>query len=102
MLHAKLNLSLSVPFFGLFQIISDKFCIVCTQTAFLIKKQKALGDFQIIFQIFFASFVPDLLIVCLDKEKEKGRPSILFCAHTGMRFTHDVTISDRDAQTHNW
>ena len=28
--------------------ISGNFCIVCTQTAFFIKKQKALGDFQII------------------------------------------------------
>ena len=41
--------------------ISDHFCIFCTQTAFFIEKQKALGDFQIIFQIFFASFVPDLI-----------------------------------------
>ena len=28
--------------------ILDHFCIICTHTAFLIKKQKALGDFQII------------------------------------------------------
>ena len=40
--------------------ISDNICIVCTQTAFFIEKQKALDDFQIIFQTIFASFVPDL------------------------------------------
>ena len=40
--------------------ISDNFCIVCTQTAFFIEKQKPHGDLQIIFQMIFASFVPDL------------------------------------------
>ena len=40
---------------------SDNFCIVCTQTAFFTEKLKALGDFQIIFNIIFASFVPDLI-----------------------------------------
>ena len=33
---------------------------MCPNCIFYRKKQKALGDFQIIFQIFFASFVPDL------------------------------------------
>ena len=37
--------------------ISDNFCTVCTQTAFLIKKQKALGDFQ----LFFSD---DFCVVC--------------------------------------
>ena len=52
--------ALLVPFFGLFQIALINFCTACTQTAFVIQKLKALGDFQIIFPIIFASFVPDL------------------------------------------
>ena len=39
--------------------ISHNFCIVCTQPAFFVDTQRVLGDFQIIFQIIFASFVPD-------------------------------------------
>ena len=38
--------------------ISDIFCVVCTHTAFSIKKLKAPRDFQKIFQMLFASFVP--------------------------------------------
>ena len=53
--------ALLVPFFGLFQIALINFCTACTQTAFVIQKLKALGDFQIIFNIIFASFVPDLI-----------------------------------------
>ena len=53
---------------------SDNFCIVCTQTAFFIKKQKALCDFQIIFETSFASFVP----YHRKKEKKKlGRSKAL-------------------------
>ena len=40
--------------------MSEKNCIVCTQTAFFIEKQKALDDFQIVYQIIFASFAPDV------------------------------------------
>ena len=41
------------------------FCVVCTHAAFLIKKQKALRDFQIMFYrwIIFASFVPGFNLV---------------------------------------
>ena len=59
-LHTSLNRAFRSVFRFVSDNISDNFCIVCTQTAFFIKKQKALGDFQIIFQIIFASFVPDL------------------------------------------
>ena len=59
-LHTRFNRA----FRSLFRFASDntpeKNCIVCTQTAFVLEKQKALGDFQIIFQILFALFVPDL------------------------------------------
>ena len=52
-------------FRSVFRFVSDNildiFCSVCTctQTAFLIEKQKALGDFQITFQMIFAPFAPD-------------------------------------------
>ena len=61
MLHTRLNRAFRSVFRFVSDNNSDIFCIVCTQTAFFIEKQKALGDFQIIFEIIFASFVPDLI-----------------------------------------
>ena len=61
MLHTRFNRA----FPSVFRFVSDNtsgnFCIVCTQIAFFTEKLKALGDFQIIFNIIFASFVPDLI-----------------------------------------
>ena len=60
MLHTRFNRAFHSVFRFVSDNISDNFCIVCTQTALFIEKQKALDDFPIIFQIIFASFVPDL------------------------------------------
>ena len=59
-LHTRLNRAFRSVFRFFSDNISDRFCIVCTQPAFFIKKQKDLGDFQITFQTKFASSVPDL------------------------------------------
>ena len=71
MLHTRFNRAFRSVFRFVSDIISDYFCIVCTQTAFFIEKKKALGDFQTILQIIFASFVPDLKeykyrVICKD------------------------------------
>ena len=63
--------------------ISDHICIACTETAFFIKKQKALGDFQIIFQLSVASFVPDL----------SSFPWILACGHKTGYWHIDIKAS---------
>ena len=60
MLHTTFNRAFRTVFQFVSNNISDIFCIVCSQTAFFIKKQKASGDFRIIFQIIFAPFIPDL------------------------------------------
>ena len=62
MLHTRVNRAFRSVFRFVSDTFSDNFCIVCTQTAFFIKKQKALGGFQIIFHLVFASFVPDLSV----------------------------------------
>ena len=59
-LHTRFHRAFRSVFRCVSDNMSDNVCIVCTQTAFFVKKQKALGDFQIIFQINFALFVPDL------------------------------------------
>ena len=59
-LHTRLNRAFRSAFRFVSDNIPDNFCIVCTQTAFFIKKQKALGDFRIILKIILASFVPSL------------------------------------------
>ena len=59
-LYTRLNRAFRSVFRFASDNISDNFCIVCTQTAFFIEKQKAFGDFQIIFKIILASFVPGL------------------------------------------
>ena len=58
--------------------ISDNFCIVCTQTAFFIEKQKALGDFQIFFQIIFASFVSGLKAVQQQQQSLWPKKQLLY------------------------
>ena len=59
-LHTRFDRAFRSVFRFVSDNISDNFCIVRTQTAFLMEKRKALGAFQIIFRIIFASFVPDL------------------------------------------
>ena len=46
MLHTRFNRAFRFVCRFVSDHISDNFCIVCTQTAFFIEKQKALGDFQ--------------------------------------------------------
>ena len=58
--HTKFNRAFRSVFRFVSDNISEKKCIVCTQSAFFIEKLKVLGDFQIIFQTILASFVPDL------------------------------------------
>ena len=59
-LHTRLHRAVRTVFRSVSDIISDNFCVVCTHIAFFIKKQKALRDVQILFQLMFASFVPSL------------------------------------------
>ena len=68
-LHTRFNSAFRSVFRFVSDNISDNFCIVCTQTAFFIEKQKALGDFQVIFQKIFALFVPDLTCFFIRKLK---------------------------------
>ena len=63
MLHTRFNRAFRSVFRFVSDNFSDNFCILCAQTAFFIRKQKALGDFQIFFQTICASFVPDLIVI---------------------------------------
>ena len=65
-LHTRFNRACRSVFRFVSDNVSDKLCIVCTQTALLIKKQKALGDFQIIshnFCVLCTGPKPDICVL---------------------------------------
>ena len=87
-LHTRFNRAFRSVFRFVSESFSYNFCIVYTQTAFFIKKQKALGDFQIIFQTIFASFLPDLRPMTMETRCSK----VIFPTYSKKKPAEDTLV----------